>query len=466
MGKTIRGSFIGTSVGKKSRLWECLCVHRKQYVDDIKMTGKKQNMAPMWKKLMKKRWSGRTNIISFLTVNIWDVLNVNANRTISPLTEMQRCLNHVFLLEQLKNYRGGKSLTQKPCRGSTTWKDMLRNALRDTVNWQTRKWNNCTKFQAFVWRIIISSKREFESVEELSEVCSHIVLKCWYLARIGRPDVLWSVDKLARSVTKWTQACDRRLARLISYIHRTNDFQQYCHVGNTAQHCRLGLFQDSDFSGVLQDSQSTSGGVLCIFGSRTFVIIRWMCKKQTSVSHSSSESEIISLDAGLRMDGTLALDLWDVVIEALRTTNDTAKQSKTSPRKLVHDRRPFHQQTRPKHQLTKESKRLINCLMWIAYPPTQFLLKVSLSCTFLEDNDAVIKNDYQTTKSNDETRVQNPQSCAWLVVRQHQSRTQDPNQICWHQKPTRRHANQRKFEWRMESSSSFVQHYEFFDVLL
>ena len=31
--------------------------------------------------------------------------------------------------------------------------------------------------------------------------------------------------------------------------------------------------------------------------------IRWMCKKQTAVSHSSTESEIISLDAGLRMDG-------------------------------------------------------------------------------------------------------------------------------------------------------------------
>ena len=34
----------------------------------------------------------------------------------------------------------------------------------------------------------------------------------------------------------------------------------------------------------------------------------WICKKQTSVSHSSTEAEIISLDAGLRMDGIPALD--------------------------------------------------------------------------------------------------------------------------------------------------------------
>ena len=59
-------------------------------------------------------------------------------------------------------------------------------------------------------------------------------------------------------------------------------------------------FQDSDLAGELEESKSTSGGILCIFGSHTFVPICWMCKNQTSVSHCSTESEIISLDAGLR----------------------------------------------------------------------------------------------------------------------------------------------------------------------
>ena len=53
------------------------------------------------------------------------------------------------------------------------------------------------------------------------------------------------------------------------------------------------------------------------FGSRTFVPISWMCKKQTSVSHSSKESEIISLDAGLRLDGLPALDLWVPIVAVL-----------------------------------------------------------------------------------------------------------------------------------------------------
>ena len=85
-------------------------------------------------------------------------------------------------------------------------------------------------------------------------------------------------------------------------------------MGNNAKQCRLGLFQDSDFAGDLEDSKSTSGGTLCIFGSHTFVPISWMCKKQTSVSHSSTESEIISLDTGLRLDGLFALELWDLIV--------------------------------------------------------------------------------------------------------------------------------------------------------
>ena len=206
-------------------------------------------------------------------------------------------------------FQDGKSHVQKFLRGPTTCKDMLGNALNGIANWQTRRQSNYIRFPVLAWTITKLKKEELENIGELSQVCSHIVLKRLYLARIGRPDILWSVNKLAGSVTTWTQACDRRLARFISYIHHTSDYRQCCHVRNTAHHCRLGLFQDSDFAGNLEDSKSTSGGVLCIFGSRTFIPISWMCKKQISVCHSSTESEIISLDAGLRMDGLPTLEL-------------------------------------------------------------------------------------------------------------------------------------------------------------
>ena len=176
-------------------------------------------------------------------------------------------------------------------------------------------------------------EEELKSVGELSKVCSQILLKCFYLARIGRPDILCSVNKLARSISKWSEACDKRLNRFISYIHHTCEYKQYCYLGNTAKQCRPGLFQDSHFAGDLEDSESTSGGTLCIFGSRTFVPRSWMCKKQTSVSYSSTESEIIFFNAGVRMDGIPALDLWDLIVTVL---HGNTNQSQTSRETCLH----------------------------------------------------------------------------------------------------------------------------------
>ena len=170
-------------------------------------------------------------------------------------------------------------------------------------------------------------EEEMKSVGELTHVCSQIVLKYLYLARIARSNILWSVNKLARSITKWTKTCDKGLNRLISYIHHTCEYKQYFHVGNTAKQCRLGLFQDSDFAGDFEDSKSTSGETLCVFGSHTFVPISWMCKKQTAISHSSTESEIISLDTGLRLDDLPALELWDPIVSVLGNISRVSDRS-------------------------------------------------------------------------------------------------------------------------------------------
>ena len=216
---------------------------------------------------------------------------------------------------------------------------------------------------------------------ELSKVCSQIVLKCLYFARIGRPDILWLVNKLARSITKWTKACDKRLNRLISCIRHTCEYKQYCHVGNTAKQCRLGLFQDSDFAGDLEDSKSTSGGTLCVFGSHTFVPISWMCKKQTSVSHSSTESEIISLDAGLRLDGSPALDLWDLIVLVLGNT--TQNQDRTGQPVVCRD---------ASHAQGQQSRGMFNVLNNVDRVPSnvQFSHQEALLYVF-EDNEPVIK---------------------------------------------------------------------------
>ena len=95
-------------------------------------------------------------------------------------------------------------------------------------------------------------------------------------------------------------------------LHRHS---QLCFVGDGALECKLVLFTDASFAGDLKDSKSTSGGLLCLMGPNTYVPITWLCKKQTAVSHSTSESEVIALDTGTRMEGLPALLLCDLVIE-------------------------------------------------------------------------------------------------------------------------------------------------------
>ena len=111
-----------------------------------------------------------------------------------------------------------------------------------------------------------------------------------------------------------------------------------------------------------------------------------MCKKQTSVSHNSTESEIISLDAGLRLDGVPALDLWDLIVEVLGNTIQTRDRKGIpvvntceicSPPHTIHKR--------------KQSQGVINDLDNDFIPSNvNSSHQEALLCVF-EDNEAVIK---------------------------------------------------------------------------
>ena len=64
----------------------------------------------------------------------------------------------------------------------------------DIANWRTQR-QQLFKVPSPCLDDLQFKQEELESVGELSKVGSQIVLKCLYLARIGRPDFLWSVKK-------------------------------------------------------------------------------------------------------------------------------------------------------------------------------------------------------------------------------------------------------------------------------
>ena len=343
------------------------------YVDNIQLAGKKQNLDPMWKVLYKEVDLGEPT--SFRDHVYWGCTQrqCEVSQNIAD--------NYRTMFESRISAGGAQKLpfTQN-LRISSRSCDMEGHA-KKCVERYCELANKTTQQLYKVSTPCIDDRHfkdeETKSVGELSQICSQIVPECLYLARIGRPDILWSVNKLARSITKWTRACDKRLNRLISYIHHTCEHRHCCHVRNTAKQCRLGLFQDSDFAGDLEDSKSTSGGTLCVFGSHTFVPISSMCKKQTAVSHSSTESEIIFLDTGLRLDGLPALELWDLIVYVLGNVSRVSDRS-GQPDNDVHK----HHKSQKKVDVMKDIDSVPSSV--------QSSRQEALLYVF-EDNEAVIK---------------------------------------------------------------------------
>ena len=261
-------------------------------------------------------------------------------------------------------------------------------------------------------------KEELENKGALSEVCSNIVLKCLYLARIGRLDILWSVQQTGTICHKMDSSMQQTIGT-INFLHSLHKWlPPILSCGQCGSTLSIGLLQDSDSAGDLEDSKSTSGGVMCIFGSRTFVPISWMCKKQTWVSRSSRESEIISLDAGLRMDGLLALGLWDLVIEVLWTTHGRPKPTQASTR-----------ETGAEIQRTPKFQQVLDHNVYLSnvdqVPSNEHLSERESQLYIFEDKEAVIKMIIKGRSPTLRTRVPHPPSCSGLVVWQNKIGRED-----------------------------------------
>ena len=251
MGRAIWENPFETWLGENSKLGMSLSTSWKRIIlicvcGWLKF-GWKENLDPMWKLLNKEVDLGEPT--SFLDHVYLGCTPRQCKKAKILWTITEPCSNREFPREKQKNYHSLKIIVF--LHGLMIWLVMQSNVWNDIVSWQTN--DATTRRSIYSMHRWPPLKEEMKSVGDLSNTCSQIVLKCLYLARIGRPDILWSVNKLARSITKWTKACDKRLNRLISYVHHSCEYKQYCHVGNTAKQCRLWLFQDSDFARDLED---------------------------------------------------------------------------------------------------------------------------------------------------------------------------------------------------------------------
>ena len=154
----------------------------------MKMAGRKTKPQPhveynWWSWLI---WE---NLHHFWTVYTWNALNVNAN-----IFELRISAGATEKIPGCENSHA------KGVAGSRV---MRINALKDIANWRTERLNNSTKSLLHAWMTISSKRKNWKWLEN----CPMCVLKSYwhafFLARIGRLDIPWSVNKRWLSIVDW-----------------------------------------------------------------------------------------------------------------------------------------------------------------------------------------------------------------------------------------------------------------------
>ena len=124
----------------------------------------------------------------------------------------------------------------------------------------------------------------------MNTIGAKILMKVLYAARMARCDLLRTLQSLASRLTRWDESCDARLLRLMCYINSTINVRQAGWIGDTMSDMRLERYADSDFAGDVVGSRSTSGMLFRLVGPSSCYPLTACSKKQSSVSHSSSET--------------------------------------------------------------------------------------------------------------------------------------------------------------------------------
>ena len=156
--------------------------------------------------------------------------------------------------------------------------------------------------------------QEGEPGGRLQPIASKVLMKVLFAARMARWDLLRATQSLASRVTKWSRDCDTALHRLICYINSSLDTYVQGFIGDKIGDCKLWLFCDADWAGE-HDSKSTSGCALFLVGPNTYYPLNAFSKKQTSITMSSTESEVVSANHGVRAQGLPSLKSLDLSLE-------------------------------------------------------------------------------------------------------------------------------------------------------
>ena len=136
----------------------------------------------------------------------------------------------------------------------------------------------------------------------LQPIAAKVLMKILYGARMARYDLLRAVCHTASCITKWTEQQDMDLFRLICYIKSTSHYRMVSWVGDSMDDVLLKQYSDADLASDIRTHRSTSASYQVLWGPYTRAGQSMGSQRQTCVSHSTLEAEIVAADLALRKE--------------------------------------------------------------------------------------------------------------------------------------------------------------------
>ena len=117
------------------------------------------------------------------------------------------------------------------------------------VPWDDRWKGFQESSDALSWGIYTLPLDDYDVQGALQHCAEKLIMKAYidWLARLNRPDVLRALNELSRRITKWSRNDDRKLHRVMAYLHFTKRFRMKCKLDPDSP-CKLMLFKDADHS--------------------------------------------------------------------------------------------------------------------------------------------------------------------------------------------------------------------------
>ena len=112
-----------------------------------------------------------------------------------------------------------------------------------------------------------------------------------YISTNTRLDIAAVTSILSRKVSKPTVRDWNEVKRVMRYLKGTDQLMLVLGTGTNTQTLSTTIYVDADWAGDCVDRKSNSGYALYLGGA----LVNWSCRKQQSVSLSSTEAEYVAL---------------------------------------------------------------------------------------------------------------------------------------------------------------------------